>query len=161
MSGWFDMAVEIVLEKEGLLADDPRDNGGLTKYGISQKAYPGLDIRGLTRDDAINIYRRDYWNAVRGDELAWAFALPLFDCAVNQGQMTAISLFQRALGVSADGSFGPVTLAAAQKAQPAPDEVLSRFMAARIVRYAALSDWPVYGNGWAARCFHIALMARR
>jgi lysozyme family protein len=161
MSGWFEMAVEIVLEKEGLLSDDPRDNGGLTKYGISQKAYPGLDIRALTRDDAINLYRRDYWQAVRGDDLPWAFALPLFDCAVNQGQGTAISLFQHALRVKIDGSFGPATLAAAQAVQARPDETLSRFMAARVVRYAALSDWPVYGNGWAARCFHIALLARR
>lgn len=161
MTGWFEKAVEIVLEKEGLLSDDPRDNGGLTKYGISQKAYPGLDIRGLTRADAIEIYRRDYWRAVRGDDLAWAFALPLFDCAVNQGQGTAVALFQHALGVKVDGAFGPATLGAAQKVQATPDDVLSRFMAARIVRYAALSDWHVYGNGWAARCFHIALLARR
>lgn len=160
-SGYFARAVEIVLEKEGVLSDDPRDNGGLTKYGISQKAYPGLDIRGLTKGDAIALYRRDYWDACRCADLPWAFALPLFDSAVNQGQHKAISLFQWALNTKVDGDFGPATLRAAQAVQAKPDETLARFMAARIQHYAALSDWRHYGLGWARRCFEIAILAKR
>ncbi len=160
MSGWFERAVEIVLAKEGVLSDDARDNGGLTKYGISTKAYPAVDIRSLTKLQAVDIYRRDYWLPVRGDDLAWAFALPLFDCAVNQGVGAAIHLFQAALQVKVDGDFGPATLKAAQAAQAAPDETLARFMAARIQRYAAHEDWHDFGGGWARRCFLITLTAK-
>lgn len=160
MTGWFERAVEIVLSKEGVLSDDPRDNGGLTKYGISQKAYPSLNIRALTRDDAIALYRRDYWQPVRGDDLAWAFALPLFDCAVNQGVGRAIRMFQTALRLTADGSFGPVTLKAAQARQTDPTDTLARFMAERAVAYAEHPDWPTYGKGWMVRAFSIAQTAR-
>lgn len=160
MSGWFERAVEIVLEAEGVLSEDARDDGGLTKYGISQKAYPALDIRALTRLQAIDIYRRDYWNRVRGDDLAWAFALPVFDCAVNQGAGTAVKLFQKALRVPADGDFGPKTLAVAHASQSPPDAVLARFMAKRVLRYAEHPDWPTFGDGWVIRCFTIALHAK-
>ena len=160
MSGWFERAVEIVLSKEGVLSDDPRDNGGLTKYGISQKAYPSLDIRALSRDDAIALYRRDYWMPVRGDDLAWAFALPLFDCAVNQGVGRSIRMFQAALGVSVDGSFGPVTLKAAQARQSDPTNTLALFMAARALAYAEHPDWRTFGRGWMRRAFSIAQTAR-
>jgi lysozyme family protein len=160
MSGWFEKAVEIVLEKEGVLSDDSRDPGGLTKYGISKKAYPALDIANLTVADAIAIYRRDYWAAVRGDDLPWAFALPLFDSAVNQGPGAAIRFFQLALGVKVDGNFGPATLAAARAVQGTPDAVLAAFMAHRIVHYASLGTWPVYGRGWARRAFDVALLAK-
>lgn len=160
MSGWFEKAVQIVLEKEGVLSDDARDPGGLTKYGISKKAYPDLDIANLTPADAIAIYRRDYWAAVRGDELPWAFALPLFDSAVNQGPGTAIRFFQLALGVKPDGNFGPATLAAAQAVQANPDKVLGDFMARRIVAYASLGTWPTFGLGWARRAFAVALLAK-
>jgi lysozyme family protein len=160
MAGWFDRAVQIVLEKEGVLSDDARDPGGLTKYGISQKAYPALDIRALTVDGAIEIYRRDYWAKIRGDDLCWAFALPLFDCAVNQGPGTAVRFFQLALDVRIDGSFGPATLAAANAAQAQPDRVLANFMAARMFHYAGLGTWPTYGMGWARRAFAVALLAK-
>ncbi len=161
MSGWFERAVQIVLEKEGVLSDDARDPGGLTKYGITKREYPDLDIANITVADAVAIYRRDYWAKIRGDDLAWAFALPLFDCAVNQGPGVAIRFFQLALGVRADGAFGPVTLAAAQAVQAKPDDVLVRFMAQRILHYASLGTWPTFGRGWARRAFAIALLATK
>lgn len=160
MTDQFSRAVEIVLSKEGVLSDDPRDNGGLTKYGISQKAYPALDIRALTRDAAIDLYRRDYWQPVRGDDLAWAFALPLFDCAVNQGVGRAIRMFQAALNVTADGSFGPATLKAAQSRQTDPTDTLARFMAERALAYAQHADFSTFGRGWMRRAFSITQTAR-
>ena len=161
MDGWFERAVQIVLEKEGVFSDDARDPGGLTKYGISQKAYPDLDIANLTVDQAKAIYQSDYWAKVRGPDLAWAFALPLFDCAVNQGPGVAVRFFQLALGVKPDGAFGPATLAAAQSQQAKPDDVLVKFMAQRIVHYASLGTWPAFGTGWARRAFAIALLATK
>ena len=160
MSANFDQAVQIVLAKEGVLSDDSRDPGGLTKYGISKAAYPNLDIANLTVDQAIAIYQRDYWAKVRGDDLPWIFALPLFDCAVNQGVGTAVKFFQAALKVSVDGVFGPATLAAATKAATGdPTSVLVALMTQRISSYTQLNTWPTYGRGWTSRCFSIALAA--
>lgn len=159
MSAMFDAAVEIVLAKEGVLSDDARDPGGLTKYGISKTAYPNVDIANLTVDQAKAIYQSDYWMKVRGDDLPWIFALPLFDSAVNQGVGTAVRYFQTALGVTADGVFGSGTLAAAAKAAAAPGDVLSRFMTQRVLAYTQLNTWPTYGKGWTTRCFAVALAA--
>lgn len=160
MSANFDRAVQIVLAKEGVLSNDANDPGGLTKYGISKTAYPNLDIANLTVDQAIAIYERDYWAKVRGDELPWIFALPLFDSAVNQGVGAAVKFFQAALKVSVDGDFGPATMAAATKAAAGdPTSVLVALMTQRISAYTQLNTWPNFGRGWTSRCFSIALAA--
>lgn len=81
----FDQAVEFVLEREGYLSNDKFDRGGLTKYGISQKANPDIDVRNLTREDAIAIYKDRYWDAIGADGMDMATALVAFDSAVNHG----------------------------------------------------------------------------
>ena len=98
----FDRCVRAVLSEEGGLSDHQQDPGGLTKYGISQRAYPNLDIRRLTMDEAIELYRRDYWNPVHGTDLPASLALLVFDSAVNQGVGTAARLLQKAVGVAED-----------------------------------------------------------
>jgi lysozyme family protein len=85
----FDQAVTFVLEREGGLSDDPTDPGGLTNFGISQRAYPDLDIRHLTVEGATAIYKRDYWDAAGCDALTPAVALAVFDSAVNCGVQRA------------------------------------------------------------------------
>lgn len=74
------------------------DSGGLTKYGISQNAYPNLDIRNLTREQAVEIYKRDYWNRIGGDRLAPEMRLMAFDTAVNQGVGRANEFLNRSGG---------------------------------------------------------------
>lgn len=81
----FEKAVQGVLESEGGYANDPVDRGGETKYGISKKAYPDLDIAALTREQAVEIYRRDYWEAIGADQLPNDVREAAFDAAVNQG----------------------------------------------------------------------------
>lgn len=149
----FERAVAIVLEREGVLSDHAADRGGLTKYGISARAYPGLDIRALTREQAIAIYRADYWTRTRCDELPWGIALALFDCAVNQGARTAIRLLQRSLGVADDGLFGHETMRALRRGREA--ELLVDFMARRAMRYAESGQLAAFGRGWMRRLFHI------
>jgi lysozyme family protein len=82
----FDAAFLLVVAAEGgeKVTDDPRDPGGLTKWGICQRSYPDLDIRALTESDAREIYRRDYWDACKCDELPWPLSLYVFDAAINQ-----------------------------------------------------------------------------
>ena len=81
----FAEAVRLILELEGGYASDPADPGGETKFGISKRSYPTLDIKGLTRSEAEDLYWRDYWLAAGCPSLAWPLALVHFDAAVNHG----------------------------------------------------------------------------
>ena len=103
----FENAVEITLKNEGGLVDNPSDPGGLTKFGISQRSYPNVDIKNLTVEDAKAIYLRDFWRF--GGINDQQVADKLFDMVVNIGH-TAIKLIQKAVGFSQqDGVYGPVT----------------------------------------------------
>lgn len=104
----FDAAISTVLENEGGLVDNPDDPGGLTNFGISQRAYPNLNIRNLTREAASEIYRRDFWRYDRID--SQPVATKLFDTHVNLGPVRAVSMMQRVVGVNpVDGRYGPLT----------------------------------------------------
>jgi lysozyme family protein len=143
----FDAAIEIVLKHEGGLTRDSRDPGGLTNFGISQRAYPQRNIAELTREDAKAIYRQDYWQAVRADQLPPDLRLHLFDAAVNAGVRQAIQWLQRACAVKVDGIMGPETLRAAASTSG----VKERMIAERLEFYTGLSNFSVFGRGWIRR----------
>lgn len=93
----FDTVMSHILNYEGG-ARLVRDSGGLTKYGISQRAYPGLNIRALTEHEAINLYRRDYWNRIGASTAPANLRLALMDSAVNEGVGKAQSLYRQSDG---------------------------------------------------------------
>lgn len=150
MNSSFKPAVERVLRAEGGYVNDPADPGGETKYGISRRAYPALDIAALTEDDARAVYRRDYWDACRCDLLPAPLDWLVFDAAVNQGVQAAGKMLQGAVGVAVDGKIGPATVAAAKRADA---EAPARFMTLRAMRYASSPGWVRYGAGWVKRLF--------
>lgn len=145
----FDEAFERIIGHEGGLVDNPADKGGLTKFGISQRAYPLLDIKSLTVDDAKAIYRRDYWDRVQAGKYDVAIGFQLFDAAVNSGISAAVKMLQRAVGVADDGAVGPQTLNAIS-AQKVP-KILMRFNAERLQYMTDTGSWPTFGKGWARR----------
>lgn len=81
----FAKALNFTLQWEGGYVNDPKDPGGETKYGISKRAYPYLDIKNLDKEQAAEIYLRDYWNACNCDSYEPALAVSIFDAAVNVG----------------------------------------------------------------------------
>lgn len=117
----FEEAIEHVLSSEGGFTIDPDDTGNWTggarnrgflkgtKYGISAASYPTLDIKNLTREGAVVIYKREYWQKYRIDELPDRIRLHFFDVCVNSGYSRAVKILQRALGLTADGVFGSAT----------------------------------------------------
>jgi len=114
----FVAALEQLLTDEGGLVDDPADGGGETKYGISRRQYPEVDVAGLTRAAAAAIYYRDWWERYSYGELPAAIGAKLFNLAVNLGPGPAARCIQRALRacgreVGEDGALGPTTRAAA------------------------------------------------
>lgn len=110
----FDVAVKVVMQEEGGLSNNPLDPGGQTRFGISHKSFPLVDIATLTLQQAEDIIKENYW---RFDEVnAQEIATKLLDMAVNLGLGTAIRLLQTALTVlgvptTTDGCWGPNTLA--------------------------------------------------
>ena len=150
-------AVEHILELEGGFVAHPKDPGGNTNFGISQKSYPNLDIKNLTKSEAINIYLRDYWLPLRLDELPGSLRLCLFDCAVNQGTNVAIKFLQASLGTVVDGKIGPMTIFAAKS--KSPQLVLINILKGRQLHYTKLSTWDAFGKGWSKRLLHIAILS--
>ena len=145
-----------VFEWEGgdTLTNHPNDKGGETKYGISQRYHPEVDVSRLTETQAIAIYIRDYWNPMRcvdlnSKRLRWK----VFDTAVMFGTLRAAVMLQEAVEVDADGVIGPVTIAAAN-AMP-EDTVLTRmaFIQTKRRAYAVVKDTSqvVFLMGWIRR----------
>jgi lysozyme family protein len=160
-------AVRIVLELEGggRLVLHSKDPGGLTKFGISLKAYPQLGrlgISDLTEEEAIAIYRRDYWEALGVDRLPPCLRLALFDTAVNCGTKAAVEILQRALRilgaqVAVDGDLGPLTFGAIIN-YPA-ERVLIHLLLERQRFYRSLGTYSVFGLGWEKRILKVAISA--
>lgn len=86
----FNQALQFVLEREGGYVNDPSDPGGETKYGISHRSYPQLDIKALTPEQAGALYESDYWRPAGCEDLAPDMALVVFDTAVNCGVQQAV-----------------------------------------------------------------------
>lgn len=145
----FDTAINRVLGNEGGYVNNPADPGGETQWGISKRAYPKVDIVNLSRDQAVQIYRTDFWQRINGDLLQPAVASQALDFAVNSGIETAIRKLQVAAGVADDGHFGPITYRAIAALDPW--DLIVRYLAERLDFMRKLSTWPSFGAGWAGR----------
>jgi len=145
----FDSYIDRVLSHEGGYVHHPKDPGGETQWGISKRSYPALNIRTLTRAQAVEIYRRDFWQRAQCDTLPKAVAFQMLDAAVNHGMGNPIRWLQRAARVADDGAIGPVTLAALRKLDE--NDVLLRFNAERLEFYSALTTFNSFGRGWTRR----------
>lgn len=149
MSDFFDDAINRILSHEGGYVNDPRDPGGETKWGISKRSYPTLNIKALTREEAIELYRRDFWNPIQGWTFNEAVSFQLLDAAVNHGMGNAVRFIQRAVGVADDGHVGPITLREIKNTSQC--DLLLGINAERLEFYTKLSTWTVYGKGWVRR----------
>jgi lysozyme family protein len=145
----FDISINRLLGNEGGYVNDPADPGGETNWGISKRSYPNVNIKALTRDGAVAIYRADFWNRINADALPALLQFQALDFAVNCGIETAVRKVQAAAGVADDGHWGPVTRAAVA-AMP-PVALVLRFFAEELDYRRKLSGWPRFGAGWTAR----------
>jgi len=153
----FAAALAFVLKDEGGNDDDPADHGGRTSRGITQREYDawrvaqGLSLRDVwTADDSeiSTIYHDGYWEP-NCDNIPSGTDYLVFDFNVNAGPHRSTVTLQRALGIAADGVFGPATLAAVQQADPA--SLIVKFTQAKIAFYEGLNQ-PRFLKGWLNRC---------
>ena len=128
MKTQFDEIIDHVLEHEGGYVNDPKDLGGETKYGITKRFYPDVDIKNLTKEDAKKIYYDDYWVRNKVPSLPDNLKYIYFDMCINQGRGTAVRVLQRAVNskggaLEVDGGLGPMTLKAINKYKPCDNRV--------------------------------------
>ena len=162
MEGNSDKSVNFILDLEGGEVDDKTDKGGHTKYGISQNAYPDVDIANLTIDDAKAIYKRDYWDKCKCDELPSGVDFLVFDFGVNSGTGTAIKTLQKVLGkyvtnIVPDGFIGHMTIDAADKCGKA---IIKDLLNERRIFYSKIvtlhPDQEKFLKGWLTRVDKLA-----
>lgn len=151
----FSRALDFVLAAEGGYSNQAADRGGETKFGISQRAHPDVDIAKLNIDQAIAMYHENYWLPGKCDELPPWLAALLFDALVHHHPGTAKRMMQRALGVKRDAIIGPKTIAAAQSAEF--ESTTSSMLAARASLFAQIYQSDrlqlIFLHGWYKRLF--------
>lgn len=157
----FDHALAVILRHEGGFVNHPKDPGGMTNLGVTKavwESYIGrnateAEMRALTPATVAPLYRRNYWNAVSGDELPAALALCVFDFAVNAGPARANRYLQSLVRVAQDGKTGAMTVSAANAFVAAHGErqSVTAYQEARRGYYRSLSTFSTFGKGWLRR----------
>lgn len=156
ISNW-DNAFKLMLKSEGGYVNNPADPGGMTNLGVTKATWENwvgresdeAEIRGLTSEKVEPLYKKKYFDAVRGDELPAGLDYLMFDFAVNAGAGRAIKTLQTAVGVTPDGGFGPMTMDAVQAVDPV--ELIERFSQAKENFYRSLNTFATFGKGWLNR----------
>lgn len=154
----FDQALAAVLAHEGGYVNHPRDPGGATNRGVTQSVYDDWraknilskqSVRVISPAEVMAIYKRQYWDAVRGDELPAGVDYCVFDFAVNSGVKRAARYLQRAASVTDDGQIGPATMRAI--AMLDAGELVDAICGARLAFLKSLSTFDTFGRGWSSR----------
>lgn len=161
MTELFDRCIEVILRNEGNFQDDPDDPGNYadgvlkgTKYGISARAFPELDIKHLTIDEAKEIYYDNYWLPLKLEGLEDVnAALQIFDMGVNAGLKRAVKIAQKCSGAYEDGIMGVATTIAIN----ATENFVDKYQVARIKFYNSLPGAGKYLKGWTKRVLKTVL----
>ena len=153
----FELCFVELLEKEGGFSYHPADPGGPTNMGITQAtlaawrhvAVTADDVATMKREEACEIYRANYWNVLRCDDLPRGVDLMVFDFGVNAGPATSARMLQRAAGAEPDGAIGALTLRAVRANDPRM--LVEALATARLEFYRKLDTWDSFGKGWERR----------
>lgn len=153
----FDAALKAVLHHEGGYVNHKDDPGGMTNLGCTKKVWEEwvghpvdeAAMRKLTPEDVAPLYKRKYWDAVKGDELPDGVDYIVFDTAINSGPGRAIKFLQGCVGVDQDGALGPKTLAAVKAYDP--KDLVQDYAKRRLSFLSALPTWDTFGRGWSRR----------
>lgn len=164
LSNWSN-AFALMLKSEGGFVNHPSDPGGMTNLGVTKATWENwvgresdeAEMRGLTPEKVEPLYKNKYFDAVRGDELPMGLDYLMFDFAVNAGAGRAIKTLQTAVGVTPDGGFGPMTMAAVQAVDPV--ELIERFSQAKEDFYRSLATFATFGKGWLNRVADVKVKA--
>jgi lysozyme family protein len=163
----FDEALKAILHHEGGFVNHPKDPGGMTNLGVTKRVweeYVGHEVdekamRALTPADVDTLYRRKYWDKIKGDELPAGVDYAVFDAAINSGPGRASKWLQTAVGAVPDGAIGPGTLAKVQEMDA--KAIVEKYQATRLAFLQSLPTWDTFGKGWGRRVTEVKDAALR
>lgn len=154
----FDRAMKILAVHEGGYSNHKDDPGGATNFGITQKTYDDYNrlkgrspksVKNISKEETDEIFRNQYWNAVRADDLPDGVAYCVFDAAVNSGPGRAARWLQKVIGAKVDGVVGDETISMARGVSKAA--LINTYCDNRLAFMKRLSHWSVFGKGWSRR----------
>ena len=153
----YDKCLETILHHEGGYVNHPKDPGGETNLGVTKRVYEEFggtkDMKELTVEDVAPIYKKGYWDKLKGDDLAGGLDLCVFDFGVNAGPGRAAKYLQTQIGTVADGGIGPNTLAKLEEyiRENGEHEAVKKYQEMRQKYYESLSTFATFGKGWTRR----------
>lgn len=158
----FEACLPFLLKEEGGFVDHPDDPGGITNLGVTRETwqrYTGkkaseATMRALTPADVAPLYKKQYWDRVRADEVPIGLDLALFDFAVNSGPVNAIRHLQDHVDTDVDGIFGPATMTQVWKRDT--NEIIIGLCQSRLDFLRTLPHWKTFGKGWEKRISRVA-----
>ena len=153
----FEHCLKMLLHHEGGFVNHPKDPGGMTNLGVTKKVYDAwigresteAEMRALTPADVGPIYKKKYWDKVRGDDLPAGVDWAAFDWAVNSGAGRPAKAIQRIVGATQDGAIGPKTLQAVMDVEP--EKIVEGVYDIRQKFYESLKTFDTFGRGWTRR----------
>ena len=162
--------LETILHHEGGYVNHPDDPGGETNLGVTKRVYEEWcmsqdfivkDMKDLEVSDVAPIYKKNYWDRVKGDELPSGLDLCVFDFGVNAGTGRAAKYLQSMVGATTDGAIGPATLRAvhAYVQIEGLEHSIGEYQHKRQGYYEGLKHFATFGRGWTRRVSETTALA--
>ena len=153
----YNKCLETILHHEGGYVNHPKDPGGETNLGVTKRVYQEhggtKDMKDLLVEDVAPIYKKGYWDKMKGDDLPGGLDLCVFDFGVNAGPGRAAKYLQTMIGTVADGGIGPNTLKAVSNYidDVGQEQAVKNYQQERQKYYESLSTFDTFGKGWTRR----------
>ena len=153
----YNECLKIILMHEGGYVNHPKDPGGETNLGVTKRVYEEWggtkEMKDLTIEDVEPIYKNNYWDKIKGDDLPDGLDLCVFDFGVNAGPGRAAKFLQKMIGTTVDGGIGPMTLKAVNEYvdENGIKETITNYQNMRQEYYEGLSTFDTFGGGWTRR----------
>jgi len=157
MKSNYDKCLKTILHHEGGYVNHPKDPGGETNLGVTKRVYEEhggtKDMKNLLVEDVAPIYKKGYWDRMKGDQLPGGLDLCVFDFGVNAGPGRSAKYLQTMIGTVADGGIGPNTLKKLDEyvEKHGIKKCIEDFQGARQDYYEKLSTFATFGKGWTRR----------